>query len=70
MKRVCGAETCRREAELSSAEPYSGERLHRYYSFGDFTLDLELDDASRRRRGLATPKSFDVLAYLVRHHGR
>ena len=52
-------------------DPHSGERLRRQYSFGDFTLDLE---RGVLRRGIEEvtlrPKSFEVLTYLVEHHGR
>jgi DNA-binding winged helix-turn-helix (wHTH) protein len=56
---------------LSSPEPYSGQRLRRYYSFGDFTLDVE-HRVLRRNGGELTlrPKSFDVLVYLVDHHSQ
>src|SRR5689334_23302347 len=59
------------ETGLSSPGPHSGERIRRQYSFGDFTLDLQ-----RRllRRGgdevTLRSRSFDVLAYLVDHHGQ
>ena len=52
-------------------EPHSAERHRRQYLFGDFTLDL---DAGFLRRGVEEvalrPKSFEVLVYLVEHHGR
>lgn len=44
---------------------------HRTYSFGDFTLDvdrgalLHADDEIKLR-----PQSFEVLRYLLEHHGR
>jgi Tol biopolymer transport system component/DNA-binding winged helix-turn-helix (wHTH) protein len=56
---------------LRTPEPYTGERRHRQYSFGSFTLDL--DDGFLRRGAeevALRPKPFDVLVYLVEHHGR
>ena len=55
---------------MSIPEPYSGERS-RQYRFGDFTLDLE--SGFLRRGGeevVLRPKAFEVLTYLVQHHGR
>jgi DNA-binding winged helix-turn-helix (wHTH) protein/Tol biopolymer transport system component len=56
---------------LSRPEPRSEERSRCQYSFADFTLDLE---AGFLRRGVEevtlSPKAFEVLAYLVEHHGR
>jgi adenylate cyclase len=52
-------------------EPYPAERLRRQYSFGEFTLDL--DGGFLRRSGAEValrPKAFQVLTYLVEHHGR
>jgi DNA-binding winged helix-turn-helix (wHTH) protein len=56
---------------LGSAEPHSADQLRRPYSFGEFTLDLEggflrlgADEVALR------PKPFEVLVYLVAHHGR
>jgi len=55
---------------VSSPEPYSGERS-RQYCFGDFTLDLESGFLRRGGEEVALrPKAFEVLAYLVQHHGR
>jgi len=61
----------RKHTDLRSLEPYSGERAPRQYSFVDFTLDLEggflwrgVEEVTLR------PKAFEVLSYLVRHHGR
>src|SRR3954469_19962716 len=60
-----------RETALSSAEPYSGERLSRRYLFGEFTLDVEHRLLRRAGEELPLrPKSFEVLASLVEHHGR
>jgi Tol biopolymer transport system component/DNA-binding winged helix-turn-helix (wHTH) protein len=60
-----------RETALSSAEPYSGERLCRRYLFGEFTLDVEHRILWRAGEELPLrPKSFEVLASLVEHHGR
>src|SRR3989442_10851044 len=56
---------------MSSPEPYSGERPRGKYCFGDFTLDLE--GGFLRRAGeevKLAPKPFEVLAYIVEHHGR
>jgi eukaryotic-like serine/threonine-protein kinase len=55
---------------LGTPEPHSPERLRRQYSFGEFTLDV--DEGFLRRRGQEValrPKSFEVLTYLVEHHG-
>ena len=55
---------------MSSPGPHSEERPSRHYSFDDFTLDGH----RMLRRGSEEvplrPKSFDVLAYLVDHHGQ
>jgi len=51
--------------------PHSADRLRRQYSFGDVTLDL--DEGFLRRGGdvvALRPKPFEVLVYLVQHHGR
>jgi TolB-like protein/DNA-binding winged helix-turn-helix (wHTH) protein/Tfp pilus assembly protein PilF len=56
---------------LETPKPYSSEQLRREYSFGEFTLDLER--GFLRRCGeevVLRPKSFEVLTYLVEHHGR
>jgi DNA-binding winged helix-turn-helix (wHTH) protein/Tol biopolymer transport system component len=48
-----------------------GEPRRRRYRFGDFVLDL--DDGFLRRDGdevSLRPKAFEVLKYLVLHHGR
>ena len=56
---------------MGAPEPHPAERHRRHYLFGDFTLDL---DAGFLRRGAEEvalrPKSFDVIVYLVEHHGR
>jgi DNA-binding winged helix-turn-helix (wHTH) protein/Tol biopolymer transport system component len=56
---------------LGSLGPHSADRLHRQYLFGDFTLDL---DGGFLRCGAGEvalrPKPFEVLVYLVEHHGR
>ena len=56
---------------MGSPEPHSADRLRRQYSFGEFTLDL---DGGFLRRGAEEvalrPKPFEVLVYLVEHHGR
>ena len=56
---------------MSSPERQSGERPRDCYAFGDFTLDVEHrllwrdgEEVMLRR------KSFDVLVYLVNHHGQ
>jgi DNA-binding winged helix-turn-helix (wHTH) protein len=55
---------------LATPGAHSADRLRRY-TFGEFTLDL---DAGFLRRGTEEvalrPKPFEVLAYLVQHHGR
>lgn len=44
---------------------------HRVYRFGAFALDLDRGALSRNGEGLKLrPKAFDVLTYLVEHHGR
>ena len=56
---------------LSSAEPTAIEKPRRQYGFGDYILDLE--SGFLRRGGeevTLRPKSFEVLAHLVQHHGR
>jgi DNA-binding winged helix-turn-helix (wHTH) protein/Tol biopolymer transport system component len=61
----------RKENALSSPEPQPGEKSRRQYCFGEFTLDL---DAGLLRRGgeevTLRSKSFEVLVYLIQHHGR
>jgi eukaryotic-like serine/threonine-protein kinase len=56
---------------MSKHEARLEERSQRHYSFGDFTLDLE---RGFLRRGDAeitlAPKPFEVLTYLVTHHGK
>ena len=51
--------------------PHSADRLRCQYSFGDFTVDLE-QGFLRRGSGVVAlrPKPFEVLVYLVEHHGR
>jgi Tol biopolymer transport system component/DNA-binding winged helix-turn-helix (wHTH) protein len=56
---------------LSTVEPHAGERPRGRYAFGGFTLDL--DDGFLCRGGEEVelrPKPFQVLVYLVEHHGR
>jgi Tol biopolymer transport system component/DNA-binding winged helix-turn-helix (wHTH) protein len=56
---------------LRGADPHSGEQLRGQYSFGDYTLDLQ--HRVLRRGGEEVTlrfKSFEVLAYLVDHHGQ
>lgn len=44
---------------------------HRVYRFGEFLLDLDRGELSRDGDELKLrPKAFDVLTYLVEHHGR
>jgi DNA-binding winged helix-turn-helix (wHTH) protein/Tol biopolymer transport system component len=61
----------RKETALSRHDPQSMDSPSRQYCFGEFTLDLE---GGFLRRGLEEvklrPKSFEVLTYLVEHHGR
>jgi DNA-binding winged helix-turn-helix (wHTH) protein len=56
---------------VRSVEPATGGGSRRQYCFADFTLDL---DAGFLRRGgeevTLSPKAFEILAYLVQHHGR
>ena len=56
---------------MSSAEPRSAERSRRRFSFGEFTLDLERGALARGGEEITLrPKSFEVLTYLVEHHGQ
>jgi eukaryotic-like serine/threonine-protein kinase len=56
---------------LGSPEPQSADRLRRQYSFGEFTLDLAGGFLRRGADEVALrPKPFEVLVYLVEHHGR
>jgi eukaryotic-like serine/threonine-protein kinase len=55
---------------MGTLEPYSAEQLRRY-SFGEFTLDVDGGFLRRNSEEVALRrKSFEVLAYLVEHHGR
>jgi DNA-binding winged helix-turn-helix (wHTH) protein len=55
---------------VSVSKGSPGERRRRY-SFGDFTLDLDRAVICRGTEEVALrKKSFEVLAYLVEHHGR
>ena len=57
---------------MKGAEESTGaEGAHRQYCFAEFTLDL--DEGFLRRGGeevTLSPKAFEVLAYVVEHHGR
>jgi DNA-binding winged helix-turn-helix (wHTH) protein/Tol biopolymer transport system component len=56
---------------LSSLEPHSGHALPRQYAFAGFTLDLERGVLRRGVKEVTLrPKSFEVLVYLVEHHGQ
>ena len=56
---------------MESPKPHSADRLRRQYSFGEFTLDLEGGFLRRGAEEVALrPKPFEVLVYLVQHHGR
>jgi DNA-binding winged helix-turn-helix (wHTH) protein len=47
------------------------ELSHRIYSFEDFTLDMDRGCLLRAGQEVRLrPKSFEVLKYLVEHHGR
>ena len=49
--------------------PFEGNRLR--YCFGEFTLDLANGFLRRGEQELVLrPKPFEVLAYLVQHHGK
>lgn len=56
---------------MSRLDPQSPGDPSRQFSFGEFTLDME---AGFLRRGLEEvklrPKSFEVLTYLLEHHGK
>src|ERR1700716_705930 len=60
-----------RDTGLSTLEPHPIQKPPRQYCFRDFTLDL---DGGFLRRGseevTLRPKAFEVLAFLVEHHGR
>src|SRR5262249_49075937 len=59
-----------KEFELAASEPHSPKPF-RKYSFGGFTLDLEGGFLHRGAEEVALrPKPFEVLVYLVEHHGR
>jgi DNA-binding winged helix-turn-helix (wHTH) protein/Tol biopolymer transport system component len=56
---------------VTTRESLAGEPRRRHYRFGEFVLDL--DGGFLRRNGDEVPlrpKSFEVLTYLVLHHGR
>ena len=56
---------------MGSPEPHSADRSRRQYSFGEFTLDFEGGFLRRGAEEVALrPKPFEVLVYLVEHHGR
>jgi len=67
---------------FSSTAPYSLKVIdsrsflmykfsHRTYSFDDFTLDLDRGCLLRDGKEVKVrPKSFELLKYLVEHHGR
>lgn len=57
---------------MRSSEPTAGgESLRHQYCFADFTLDLDRGLLCRQGEEITlTPKAFEVLAYLVEHHGR
>jgi Tol biopolymer transport system component/DNA-binding winged helix-turn-helix (wHTH) protein len=56
---------------VNSAEPTSEARLHRLYSFDDFTLDAIAGILSRSGEEIELrPKSLQVLIYLVERPGR
>jgi DNA-binding winged helix-turn-helix (wHTH) protein len=58
-------------AALSSAEPNAGERFRGQYSFADFTLDVDRRVLCRQGEEVTLrSKSFEVLAYVVDHHGQ
>src|SRR5438128_11603620 len=71
VNRTDATPVCWEEDWVSNAEPRSAERHRRQYSFGEFTLDLERGMLRCGDEELALrPKSFEVLTYLVEHHGR
>ncbi len=56
---------------VAATSPGSEERRQRRYQFGEFTLDLETGFLRRQRDAVdVRAKAFDLLAYLVQHHGR
>jgi DNA-binding winged helix-turn-helix (wHTH) protein/Tol biopolymer transport system component len=61
----------RKPTGASDPEPHEEGRPRGQYCFADFTLDLE---GGFLRRGVQEvtlrPKAFEVLSYLVKHHGR
>ncbi|MGH9629340.1 MAG: winged helix-turn-helix domain-containing protein [Bryobacteraceae bacterium] len=55
---------------MSRPELHPAERPRQRYCFGDYVLDLEAGFLRCRDKEISLrPKSFEVLAYLVRHHG-
>ena len=58
-------------SSLRSPGSHSREERCRQYCFADFTLDLESGFLRRVGKEVSLrPKSFEVLVYLVEHHGR
>src|SRR3954447_6316660 len=56
---------------MSASEPHSQKASRRLFQFADFTLDLEGGFLRRAGEEVALrPKPFEVLTYLVEHHGR
>ena len=56
---------------MGSAEPPAEERPRSRYAFGGFTLDLDRGFLNRGAEEVELrPKPFQVLIYLVEHHGR
>ena len=54
---------------MGSPEPHSAGRA--CYVFGEFTLDLDVGFLRRGAEEVSLrPKPFEVLVYLVTHHGR
>src|SRR5262245_36773585 len=56
---------------MTTRESAAEEHRRRQYQFGDFVLDLETGFLRRNGQDVPLrPKSFEVLTYLVVHHGR
>src|SRR5258705_1802751 len=56
---------------MSSREPQAGDRLPRQFGFGEFTLHLDCGLLQRGDEEIPLRrKPFEVLAYLVEHHGK
>src|SRR5678810_1115122 len=56
---------------MTTRESAADEHSRRQYRFGEFVLDLDTGFLRRNGRDVPLrPKSFEVLTYLVVHHGK